>query len=79
MPRLSWPPVSEDYPQRPFAVPPDGRELIVIRHGASASHTPGAPFDLLDGHSDPPLSPAGLEQAEAVGRRLAASRCRRCS
>ena len=62
--------MSEDYPQRPFSVPPDGRELIVIRHGASASHTPGAPFDLLDGHSDPPLSPAGLEQAEAVGRRL---------
>jgi 2,3-bisphosphoglycerate-dependent phosphoglycerate mutase len=62
--------MSEKYPQRPFAVPPDGRELIVIRHGASATHTPGMPFDLVDGHSDPPLSPAGHEQAQAVAERL---------
>jgi 2,3-bisphosphoglycerate-dependent phosphoglycerate mutase len=59
------------YEQRAFAVPPDGRELIVVRHGASAPHTPGVPFDLVDGHSDPPLSPAGQEQAQLVGRRLA--------
>jgi 2,3-bisphosphoglycerate-dependent phosphoglycerate mutase len=62
--------MSDEYPQRPFAVPPDGRELIVIRHGASADHTPGTPFDLVDGHSDPPLSPAGHEQAQAVAERL---------
>jgi probable phosphoglycerate mutase len=62
--------MSDEYPQRPFAVPPDGRELIVIRHGASATHTPGMPFDLVDGHSDPPLSPAGEQQARAVAERL---------
>jgi probable phosphoglycerate mutase len=63
-------PMSDEYPQRPFSVPADGRELIVVRHGASATHTAGTPFDLVDGHSDPPLSPAGHEQAEAVARRL---------
>src|SRR4051794_39113758 len=61
----------EQYEQRAFAVPPDGRELIVVRHGASAPHTPGVPFDLVDGHSDPPLSSAGHEQAERVAERLA--------
>jgi 2,3-bisphosphoglycerate-dependent phosphoglycerate mutase len=66
--------MSDEYPQRPFAVPPDGRELIVIRHGASADHTPGTPFDLVDGHSDPPLSPAGHEQAQAVAERLKGER-----
>ena len=63
--------MSESYPQRPFAVPPDAVELIVIRHGASAALVPGEPFDLLDGHSDPPLSPEGRQQAEAVATRLA--------
>jgi probable phosphoglycerate mutase len=61
----------ESYEQRAFAVPPDGRELIVVRHGASAAHTPGVPFDLVDGHSDPPLSDAGHEQAKLVAGRLA--------
>jgi probable phosphoglycerate mutase len=62
--------VSETYPQRAFAVPPDATELIVVRHGASASILPGQSFPLLDGHGDPELSPAGHDQARLVAERL---------
>jgi len=34
-------------------------------------YTEGEPFALKDGHGDPPLSPNGLMQADAVGARLA--------
>ena len=60
-----------DTTQRPFAAPEGATEVIVVRHGASAIGQPGITFDLLDGHSDPPLSDAGLEQAERVAERLA--------
>src|SRR3954465_6492698 len=91
------------YPQRRFTPPPGSTEVILVRHGASAAAVPGEPFDLLDGHADPPrppgvppgapappppggrgepfalldghadppLAPEGVEQAEAVARRLA--------
>ena len=42
-----------------------------MRHGASAAAVPGEPFDLLDGHADPPLAPEGREQASCVADRLA--------
>ena len=42
-----------------------------MRHGASADAVPGERFPLTDGHGDPPLSPAGQEQAQAVAERLA--------
>src|SRR3954453_19466515 len=58
------------YPQRRFTPPPGATEVILIRHGASAAAVPGEPFDLLDGHADPPLSPEGEDQAVAVARRL---------
>ena len=61
----------KSYEQRPFAAPEGATELVVVRHGASAPAFPGVAFDLLDGNSDPPLSDAGLEQAERVGERLA--------
>jgi 2,3-bisphosphoglycerate-dependent phosphoglycerate mutase len=64
--------VSESYPQRPFAVPADASELVLVRHGASATLERGRPFALVGGHSDPPLSPAGEAQAEAVAERLRA-------
>ena len=51
---------------------PGSTEVLLIRHGESAPFRPGQPFPLLDGHGDPPLAPGGIEQAEAVGRRLAA-------
>lgn len=64
--------MTDRYPQRRFAPPPGATEIVLIRHGASAAAVPGEPFDLLDGHADPPLAPEGHEQAEAVAQRLAA-------
>jgi 2,3-bisphosphoglycerate-dependent phosphoglycerate mutase len=64
--------MAKTYPQRAFALPPGGTELIVVRHGASAAAVPDEPFDLLDGHSDPPLAPEGEEQAQEVAERLEA-------
>lgn len=57
--------------QHAYAPPPGATELIVVRHGASANAEPGKPFAMLDGRGDPPLSPAGLAQAERVAERLA--------
>src|SRR5215212_9547037 len=62
--------MSDRYPQRTFTPPPGSTEVILVRHGASAAAVPGAPFDLLDGHADPPLAPEGVEQAETVAARL---------
>jgi probable phosphoglycerate mutase len=62
--------VSESYEQRAFTVPRDGRELIVVRHGASAGLKQGETFDLVGGHGDPPLSPVGREQAVRAAERL---------
>jgi len=63
--------VAQRYSQHAFAPPPGATEIILIRHGASADAIPGERFDLVDGHGDPPLSPAGQEQARAVADRLA--------
>src|SRR3954469_20603677 len=62
--------MTDRYPQRRFVPPPGSTQVILIRHGASAHAVPGQPFDLLDGHADPPLSPEGEEQAIAGARRL---------
>jgi probable phosphoglycerate mutase len=64
--------VSERYSQRAFSRPPGATEIVMVRHGASADAVPGQPFPLVDGHGDPPLSPVGERQAQAVGERLAA-------
>jgi 2,3-bisphosphoglycerate-dependent phosphoglycerate mutase len=61
----------ETYPQRGFQPPPDATDLLLIRHGASAAAVPGEPFELLEGHADPPLAPEGMEQAEQVAEWLA--------
>jgi 2,3-bisphosphoglycerate-dependent phosphoglycerate mutase len=66
--------VPESYEQRPFQVPPDATEVVLIRHGASAAAVPGEPFEMLEGHADPPLSPVGEKQAQRVGERLAGER-----
>ena len=63
----------EEFPQRPFSVPPDATEVVLVRHGASQAHVEGLAFDLVDGHADPPLAPEGREQADRVGRRLASA------
>ena len=59
------------YEQRQYAVPADATEVVLVRHGASAAAVPGERHELLEGRGDPPLSPTGVEQAEAVGARLA--------
>jgi probable phosphoglycerate mutase len=64
--------VSESYPQRAWALPGDATEVLLVRHGASQAAVPGEPFELLEGHADPPLAPEGEAQARAVGARLAA-------
>src|SRR5512133_1213310 len=62
--------MGKTYPQRAFTLPPGATELIIVRHGASAAAVPDKPFDLLDGHSDPPLAPEGVDQAQHVAARL---------
>lgn len=42
-----------------------------MRHGESQPAVEGQPFDLVDGHGDPALSPEGREQAVKVCARLA--------
>ena len=66
--------VDGQVPQRPFALPPGATEVVLVRHGASAAAVPGAPFPLVDGRGDPPLSDAGVGQAQAVAARLAGER-----
>lgn len=62
------------YPQRPFSVPADATEVVLVRHGASQAHVPGESFELIEGgHADPPLAPEGHAQAERVGVRLSAA------
>lgn len=65
--------MAEYYPQRPFTLPPDATEVVLVRHGSSAPAEPGKRFELVDGHGDPPLAPDGHAQAEAVARRLGGS------
>ena len=61
------------YPQRPFTVPADATEVVLVRHGASQAHVAGEPFELVEGgHADPPLAPEGRDQAERVAARLRA-------
>jgi 2,3-bisphosphoglycerate-dependent phosphoglycerate mutase len=63
--------MSAGVPQRRLTLPPGSTEIILARHGASADAIPGEPFPTLDGHSDPPLAPAGQRQAAALAERLA--------
>ncbi len=49
--------------QRPFSLPAGATEVVLVRHGAVSRPTPEA---LVGGHSDPPLSPRGSRQAEAL-------------
>src|SRR3954451_24202370 len=64
--------MSESYPQRGFALPPDATEILLVRHGASQAAVPGERFELVEGHADPALSEEGEAQARAVCERLAA-------
>jgi 2,3-bisphosphoglycerate-dependent phosphoglycerate mutase len=67
------PQAAASYRQNRFQVPPDAAELLLIRHGESEPASLAAPFPLVDGRSDPALSPEGREQAELIATRLAAA------
>lgn len=60
--------------QHRFAPPPGACEILVVRHGESEPMTEGHALPLKDGHGDPALAVEGLEQAEQIADRLAASR-----
>ncbi|TMK86497.1 MAG: histidine phosphatase family protein [Actinobacteria bacterium] len=54
-----------------FRPPPGATEILLVRHGESEPAVAGQSFALLDGQSDPALSPEGEEEAERVSERLA--------
>jgi probable phosphoglycerate mutase len=64
---------AEGFRQHRFTPPPGATRILLVRHGESAPAHPDRPFPLAGGHGDPPLHPDGRAQAEAVGRRLAAT------
>jgi probable phosphoglycerate mutase len=66
--------VSETYPQRAWTLPDNATEVLLVRHGASQAAVEGEPFEMLEGHGNPPLAPEGELQAQAVAHRLAADR-----
>ena len=63
-----------EYRQAQFLMPPDGAELLLIRHGESQPARPDKPFPLVGGQGDPGLAPEGRDQAEHVALRLGAAR-----
>ena len=56
--------------QKPFRLPTGATEIVLVRHGSSARASENE-MPLTDGHSDPPLSSAGFEQADALKEHLA--------
>ena len=58
------------YRQHRYAPPPGATEILLVRHGESQPVDPENPFELVDGHGDPPLDPVGGDQAERLAERL---------
>ncbi|MFW2383068.1 MAG: histidine phosphatase family protein, partial [Acidimicrobiales bacterium] len=63
--------MTKSFPQTEFSPPPGSTRFILVRHGQSVPAFEDKPFELIDGHGDPPLSPRGLMQADLVAKRLA--------
>jgi probable phosphoglycerate mutase len=61
------------FAQRRYEVPAGATDLLLVRHGASEAYVDGTPFQLVDGHGDPPLSANGQAQARLVCTRLEAA------
>jgi probable phosphoglycerate mutase len=61
----------EGHRQIRFVPPPGATTILLVRHGESMPFVDGRPFDLVDGHADPPLFHVGEEQAQRVAERLA--------
>jgi 2,3-bisphosphoglycerate-dependent phosphoglycerate mutase len=56
--------------QHRFETPSGATTILVVRHGESQPEHPDRPFPRADGHSDPPLDPVGVKQAELLADRL---------
>jgi 2,3-bisphosphoglycerate-dependent phosphoglycerate mutase len=56
--------------QAPFTLSEGATEVVLVRHGASDQSLPVSGMPLVGGQRDPPLTPHGHRQAEAVARRL---------
>jgi probable phosphoglycerate mutase len=69
VPSYSAPGLARTNYQRPYAVPDDAAEIILVRHG-SAAFTAESGRNLVGGHSDPPLAARGHDQAQIVADRL---------
>jgi probable phosphoglycerate mutase len=54
-----------------FQPPAGATEILLVRHGESEPAVVGQSFALLNGQSDPALSPEGEAEAEQVAERLA--------
>jgi 2,3-bisphosphoglycerate-dependent phosphoglycerate mutase len=59
-----------EFRQSRFIAPPGACEILVVRHGESAPYREGTRHPMVDGQGDPPLDPAGEEQAVRVADRL---------
>lgn len=60
--------------RQPRFLPPSGAcEILLVRHGESSPLVEGETFQLVGGHSDPPLAPDGHVQAAQVAERLIAT------
>ena len=63
----------KEYRQHRFRRPAGACELLLVRHGESAPTRDDVRHPVVDGHSDPPLDPVGVAQAQRVAERLVAS------
>jgi probable phosphoglycerate mutase len=60
------------YPQNRYHPPKGACSIILVRHGQTMAADPNNPFELLDGHGNPPLTQLGHQQAAAVANALMA-------
>src|SRR3954447_24579226 len=61
----------DSFEQKPYQPPPGATEVVLVRHGASEAAVAGRRFELVDGHSNPPLSAVpGRHQAQLVADHL---------
>lgn len=60
------------FAQSEFEPPTGSTRFVLVRHGQSIPAVRGEPFEVLEGHGNPPLSPRGRWQADRVAERLAA-------
>lgn len=58
--------------QAPYVRPVGATEILLVRHGATANGAslPDGVVPHLDGHANPPLTPRGRDQAQALALRL---------